>query len=88
MLEREFYRSARGPTPAHDDVWRLVFDRNASRLVVRHEWQATGHAGVDDHTVGYAGGVDDYAVDEFLAQRGAAADALLALLFDGTTVDV
>jgi hypothetical protein len=76
-LEREFYRSARGPAPADEDVWRLAFDQDAKRLVVRHEWQATGHAGVDDYTV-----------DEFLAQHEAAADALLALLFDRTSIDV
>jgi hypothetical protein len=75
-LEREFYRSPRGPAPADEDVWRLAFDQNASRLVVRHEWQATRHACVEDYTV-----------DEFLAQHGAAADALLALLFDRTTID-
>jgi hypothetical protein len=76
MLEREFYRSARGPAPADEDVWRLVFDRNARRLAVRHEWQATGHAGVDHH-----------AVDEFLVQHDAAADALLALLFERASID-
>jgi hypothetical protein len=76
-LEREFYRSARGPTPADEDVWRLVFDRSAKRLFVRHEWHSTGHAGVDEFTVA-----------EFLAQHDAAAHALLALLFDRVTVDV
>jgi hypothetical protein len=76
MLEREFYRSARGPAPADEDVWRLVFDQNTKRLFVRHEWQSTGHAGVEDYTV-----------DEFLTRQGAAADALLTLLFDRTTVD-
>ncbi len=64
MLEREFYRSPRGPAPADEDVWRLIFDQNARRLAVRHEWQATGHAGVDDYTV-----------DEFLVHHGADADA-------------
>ena len=70
-LEREFYRSARGPAPSDEDTWRRVFDREAASLIVRHEWRATGHAGVDDFTVA-----------EFLAQRGAAAEALIALLFD------
>lgn len=74
-LEREFYRSARGPAPSDEDSWRLVFDRDAASLVVRHEWRATGHAGVEDFTV-----------TEFLAQRDAAAEALLALLFDRVPV--
>jgi hypothetical protein len=76
MLEREFYHSARWPAPADEDVRRLAFDQNAKRLVVRHDGQATGHASMDD-----------YAVDEVLAQHGAAAYALLALLFDRTTLD-
>jgi hypothetical protein len=76
MLEHEFYRSARGPAPADEDAWRLVFDPNTKRLVVRHEWQAIGHAGVADCSV-----------DEFLAHDDGAAMALLALLFDRTTAD-
>ncbi len=76
ILEREFYRSARGPAPADEDAWRLVFDQNAERLFVRHEWHATGHAGVDEFTVAV-----------FLTQRGAAPEALLALLFDRVTAD-
>jgi hypothetical protein len=35
-IEREFYRSARGPAPTDDDTWRLVFDSRAGRLLVRH----------------------------------------------------
>lgn len=74
-LERDFYRSARGPTPNDMDVWRLVFDPGPARLFVRHEWQTTGHFGVDEFTV-----------DEFLSQRGAAPEALIALLFDRVLV--
>jgi hypothetical protein len=76
MLEREFYRSARGPLPADEDTWRLVFDENARRFVIRHEWHAAGHAGMDDYTI-----------DEFLMQHGAAVEALLAFLFHRTAVD-
>jgi hypothetical protein len=61
ILEREFYRSARGPAPADEDTWRLVFDQSAKRLFVRHEWHAMRHAGTDEFTL-----------DEFLIQRGAA----------------
>jgi hypothetical protein len=74
-LEREFYRSGRGPTPNDEDVWRLVFDASAMRLFVCHEWEATGHSGVDEFTV-----------DEILAQRSAASEALIALLFNRVAV--
>ena len=47
-IEREFYRSARGPAPTDEDAWRLVFDQRAMRLLVRHEWKAAGHNGVDE----------------------------------------
>jgi hypothetical protein len=70
ILEREFYRSARGPAPDDIDVWRLVFDTPSAQLLVRHEWQSARHSGVDDFTVA-----------EFLLQPGAAQDALLATLF-------
>jgi hypothetical protein len=76
ILEREFYRSARGPAPADEDTWQLVFDRNEKRLFVRHEWHATRHVGMDEFTLG-----------EFLSQRGAAPEALLALLFDRVTAE-
>jgi hypothetical protein len=70
ILEREFYRSARGPAPDDVDIWRLVFDKTGAQLLVRHEWQSARHSGVDDFTVA-----------EFLLQAGAAQDALLAALF-------
>jgi len=76
ILEREFYRSARGPAPADADFWRLVFDEAAKHLLVRHEWRTARHTGVDEFTV-----------DEFLAQDSAARDALVDLLFDRATVE-
>jgi hypothetical protein len=76
VLKRHFYRSAQGPTPADEDTWQLVFDQNAKRLFVRHEWHAARHAGTDEFTR-----------DEFLIQRGAAPEALLALLFDQVAAD-
>jgi len=72
-LEREFYRSARGPAPGDVDMWSLVFDKTRAHLLVRHEWQSARHSGVDDFTVA-----------EFLLQPGAAQDALLATLFGAT----
>ncbi|HUH84940.1 MAG TPA: hypothetical protein VLX85_10025 [Stellaceae bacterium] len=69
MVQR-VYRSARGPTPADGDVWRLVFEPGTPRLLVRHEWTTTGHDGVDG-----------FEVAEFLAGKGAAQGALIATLF-------
>jgi hypothetical protein len=69
-VQRQFYRSARGPERDDEDVWRLVFDVETRRLLVRHEWQATGHSGFDE-----------FDVAEFLAQTGAAQSALLDNLF-------
>jgi hypothetical protein len=70
ILQREFYRSARGPGPRDEDVWRLVFECGTNCLVVRHEWEATGHSGVDE-----------FEVAEFLAQEGAPQAALIDDLF-------
>jgi len=75
-IEREFYRSARGPAPTDEDTWRLVFDPRAMRLLVRHEWEAAGH-----------NGVDEFGIAEFLAQDGAAAAALIKILLGRVPVD-
>ena len=76
IVQREFYRSARGPTPKDEDVWRLVFDYGTKRLVVRHEWETSSHSGVDE-----------FDLDEFLAQEGAAQTALIDELFHRIEVD-
>jgi len=70
ILEREFFRSARGPAPADIDIWRLILDEKGATLLVRHEWRTERHSGADDFTVA-----------EFLLLEGAARDALLAALF-------
>jgi hypothetical protein len=70
VIQREFYRSARGPSPRDEDWWILVFDRTNGRLFVRHEWQSVGH-----------GGLDEFEVAEFLQHEGAAQSALLEALF-------
>ena len=69
-IRHEFYRSWRGPAPADEDSWSLVFDPETRRLVVRHEWQASGH-----------NGFDDLDVTEFLQQTGGAQTALVESLF-------
>lgn len=70
MIQRQFYQSARGPGPADQDSWSLVFDETNRRLVVRHEWQTSGH-----------NGFDDFEVAEFLEQSGGAQTALIESLF-------
>jgi hypothetical protein len=71
ILEREFYRMARGAKPTDQDAWRLVCDDKLMRLFVRHEWQSGGETGVRE-----------YAIDEFVAGHGVAADALIAMMFN------
>jgi len=74
-IEREFYRSWRGPSVSDLDTWQLVFDRFSRNLVVRHQWEAARHTGVDD-----------FGIAEFLVDQGPAQSALLTLLFDEANV--
>jgi hypothetical protein len=71
MLEREFYRGARGPAPTDSDSFRLVLDETGKHLLVRHEWRTTRHSGTNDFTLA-----------DFLGQEGSARDALIELLFE------
>jgi hypothetical protein len=73
ILEREFFRSARGPAPADVDIWRLILDQTGANLLVRHEWRTERHSGIDD-----------FPIAEFLLLEGAARDALVGLLFPPT----
>jgi hypothetical protein len=70
VIQREFYRSARGPQPGDEDWWVLIFDGAIGRLFVRHEWQAAGHSGIDE-----------FEIAEFLEQKGSAQTALIDSLF-------
>ena len=81
IVQREFYRSARGPTPKDEDVWSLIFDSDTRRLVVRHEWETRGHSGFDEFNI------DEFNIDEFLAQEGAEQTALIDELFRPVLVD-
>jgi len=47
-----------------------VFDEATRRLLIRHEWQASRHSGVDE-----------FELAEFLKQTGAAQTALIESLF-------
>jgi hypothetical protein len=76
VLQREFYRSGRGPSLGDEDIWRLVFDRATGNLLVRHEWESARHSGLDE-----------FGIAEFLAQQGAAQAALLSLLFSEAAVN-
>ena len=69
-INREFYRSWRGPAPSDQDSWSLVFDTETRNLLVRHEWRTSRHDGVDE-----------FEVAEFLKQTGAAQTALIESLF-------
>jgi hypothetical protein len=69
-INRKFYQSWRGPTPADQDSWSLVFDSEARRLLVRHEWQTSRHDGFEE-----------FEVAEFLKQAGDPQTALVDSLF-------
>ena len=69
-ITRQFYQSWRGPAPADEEFWTLVFDEATRRLLVRHEWEASKHSGCDE-----------FEVAEFLKQAGAAQTALIESLF-------
>jgi hypothetical protein len=69
-VQREFYRTARGPTPTDVDCWHLVFDPATRRLFVRYEWKAARH-----------GGSDEFEIADFLAQDGAPQAALIDCFF-------
>ena len=71
-IEREFYRSWRGPNVSDIDTWQLVFDRFSRNLVVAINGSHTG--------------VDDFGIAEFLVDQGPAQSALLTLLFDEANV--
>jgi hypothetical protein len=70
VIQRKFYQSWRGPAPGDEDSWWLLFDEGVRRLLVRHEWQASGHSGFDE-----------FEIAEFLEQSGAARTALIHSLF-------
>jgi hypothetical protein len=70
LINRKFYQSWRGPSPNDQDFWSLVFDPEARRLLVRHEWQTSRHNGFEDADIA-----------EFLKQTGNAQTALIDSLF-------
>jgi hypothetical protein len=70
VIQRKFHQSWRGPAPADEDSWWLVYDAEIRRLLVRHEWQASGHSGFDESEIA-----------EFLQQAGGAQAALIDSLF-------
>jgi len=51
IVQREFYRSARGPTPKDEDVWSLIFDSDTRRLVVRMNGRRGAIVGLTSSTL-------------------------------------
>jgi len=70
FIEREFFRSASGPSAADEDVWFLVYDQETRGLFVRHDWQVMGR-----------NGAEAFDVDEFLQEPGTPQEALIDALF-------
>ena len=66
LLIRELQRSAKGPVANDEDCWRLVFDTDAKRLYIEHEWQHTDvrAAGRSDQ------GKEHIEIPEYLTQAG------------------
>jgi hypothetical protein len=73
VIQRKFYQSWRGPAPDDEDSWWLVYDAEIRRLLVRHEWQASGHSGFDELEIA-----------EFLQQAGGAQMSLIDGLFSAS----
>jgi hypothetical protein len=70
VINREFYRSWRGPAPSDQDSWSLVFDPETRRLRVRHPWQTSRQDGFDEIEVA-----------EFLQTNGSTQTAPIDSLF-------
>ena len=70
VINRQFYQTWRGPAPNDQDSWSLSFDEETRRLLVRHEWRTSRHAGFDE-----------FEISEFLKQTGEAQTALIDSLF-------
>jgi hypothetical protein len=70
VINRQFYQTWRGPAPADQDSWSLVFDEETRRLLVRYEWRTSRHAGFDELEIA-----------EFLKQTGEPQTALIDSLF-------
>jgi hypothetical protein len=70
VINRQFCQSWRGPGPTDQDSWSLVFDEETRRLLVRHEWRTSRHAGFDE-----------LEISEFLKQTGEPQTALIESLF-------
>lgn len=65
-LKRELARRARGPVMNDEDWWRLVYDSEAKRLYVEHEWEH-----VDVRKAGKADkGTKELEIGQFLNEGG------------------
>ena len=66
LLKKEFYKPVKGPLANDEDWWRLVFDTDAKRLYVEHEWSYMdiGRGGKCDS------GKSETEISEYLKQAG------------------
>ena len=67
LLKRELHRTAKGPVMNDQDWWRLVFDTDANRLYVEHEWHHTDVRGRGETDQGRS----EMDVGAFLSRFGA-----------------
>lgn len=80
MLKKEFYKRANGPIMNDEDWWRLVFDTDAKRLYVEHQWSY-----LDVRRGQCDGGKAELEISDFLNQsgQGAAQQELVKLMISG-----
>ena len=65
LMKRELARRTTGPVSNDEDWWRLVFDTDAGRLYVEHEWTSLERR--QGEAEGRTGAMD---IAEYLMQSG------------------
>ena len=69
VLKRLLHQRATGPVGNDEDWWRLVFDTDAGRLYVEHEWEHTDVRGLGVSNKS----IEQIDIESFLLQPGQSA---------------
>jgi hypothetical protein len=88
LLRKTLHQSATDPASGEEEWWRLVFDTEANRLYIVHEWERTDRrdANASDR------GSEQVDIGSFLAEPGQHAAhrelrSLIDKMFDSSTGD-